>query len=54
MWRLVTGKQKADIELCFMLAGHTKFSPDQHFGTIKKKFNRTHVSSLPELQKVLY
>ena len=37
-----------------MIAGHTKFSPDQHFGTIKKRFSRTFVSSLPELSEVSF
>lgn len=49
----MTGRQQADIRLCFMLAGHTKFSPDQHFGTLKKKFGRTFVSSLGDLVKVI-
>jgi hypothetical protein len=31
-WRVLTGRQES-IELSFMLVGHTKFSPDRHFGT---------------------
>lgn len=52
LWRLITGKTTGTIEINFMLAGHTKFAPDQHFGTIKKSFSRTFVSSLPELSNV--
>ena len=37
LWRVLTGKQES-IELSFMLVGHTKFSPDCHFGTFKKAF----------------
>ena len=51
-WLLITGKYEGDITLNFMLAGHTKFSPDQHFGTLKKQFTKTFVSSLPELAQV--
>ena len=52
LWRLTTGRTTGTIELNFMLAGHTKFAPDQHFGTIKKCFSRTFVSSLSELSAV--
>ena len=53
-WLKLTGQYAGDIELNFMIAGHTKFSPDQHFGTIKKRFSRTFVSSLPELSEVSF
>lgn len=50
-WRLHT-KKSTEIELNFMLAGHTKFAPDQHFGTFKKVFKRTFVSSLSDIKHV--
>lgn len=52
LWRCVTRRATQGIELNFMIAGHTKFAPDQHFGTIKKRFARTFVSSLAELAQV--
>ena len=38
MWRVVTGLHQS-IYLHFMIAGHTKFSPDACFGLIKRKFH---------------
>ena len=51
-WLLITRKYEGDITLDFMLAGHTKLSPDQLFGTLKKQFTETFVLSLPELAQV--
>ena len=48
MWRVLTGLQQS-ISLHFMIAGHTKFSPDACFGLIKRKFRQTDVSSLDDL-----
>ncbi|GFR70174.1 hypothetical protein ElyMa_003778100 [Elysia marginata] len=42
-----------DVDLHFMLPGHTKFSPDWCFGLLKKKFRRTEVSCLDEMVKVV-
>lgn len=53
MWRIQTGRS-SKIQLNFMLAGHTKFSPDQHFGTFKKLYRRTFVSSLQEIKQVFH
>ena len=36
-----------------MLAGHTKFAPDQLFGLINRKYHRSTVSSMIELQRVV-
>ena len=41
------------IQLHFMIAGHTKFSPDACFGLIKRKFHKTAVSSLDDLAHVV-
>ena len=38
MWRVMTGLQET-IELSFMLVGHTKFSPDRLFGSLKNCFD---------------
>ena len=51
-WLLITRKYEGDITLDFMLAGHTKLSPDQLFGTLKKQFTKTFELSLPELAQV--
>ena len=37
MWRFASGRHKS-VQLSFMLAGHTKFAPDCHFGVIKKAY----------------
>lgn len=51
LWRVVSGKNSA-ITLNFMLAGHTKFSPDRHFGNFKNLYRKTFVSSLPDISEV--
>ena len=52
MWRVLTGLHQS-IHLHFMIAGHTKFSPDACFGLIKRKFRQTDVSSLDDLARVV-
>ena len=37
----------------FMLVGHTRFSPDQYFGMIKRNYRKTRVSSISQLSKVV-
>ena len=51
VWRVMTGRNTT-IELNFMLAGHTKFSPDRHFGNFKTLFRRTFASSMPDIAEV--
>ena len=51
-WRVRNGLHE-DIELNFLIAGHTKFTPDLCFGLIKKSFRRTAISSLDEIAKVI-
>lgn len=41
------------IELNFMIAGHTKFSPDRNFGMIKKKYRRSTIFNKEEFVKVV-
>ena len=36
LWRVLTGLHE-NITLSFMVAGHTKFSPDWCFGLLKKR-----------------
>ena len=48
MWRVISGLH-TQIRLHFLIAGHTKFSPDWCFGLLKQRFRRTAVSSLDEL-----
>lgn len=37
------------IELNVMIAGHTKFAPDQHFGHIKKAIYKSSVTDIDQL-----
>ena len=37
LWRVLTGLHRS-ITLSFMIAGHTKFSPDWCFGLLKKRY----------------
>lgn len=48
MWRTIVGLHQR-ISVHFLIAGHTKFSPDWCFGLLKKCFRRTEVSTLQEL-----
>lgn len=50
-WRVARGLHSS-VEMNFVVAGHTKFAPDLHFGMIKKKFRKARVSSLGALEKV--
>lgn len=52
MHRVLTGSEKS-IELSFMLVGHTKFSPDRLFGSFKKAFRRSTVSTIYEIEQVV-
>lgn len=52
LWRVLSGKHSS-VTLNFMLAGHTKFSPDRHFGNFKSLYRKTFVSSLPDLAEVI-
>ena len=51
-WRVATGLHKA-VSLNFLIAGHTKFSPDWCFGLIKQKFRKTNVSCLNDIADVV-
>jgi len=42
-------KQYNEIELYFMVVGHTKFSPDSHFGNLKTRFSKAKCQSIVDL-----
>lgn len=52
LWRCMT-KRHETIRLSFLIAGHTKFSPDCGFGLIKRKFRRTKIDCLRDIQRVV-
>ncbi|CAG8771849.1 12952_t:CDS:1, partial [Ambispora leptoticha] len=41
------------VELNFMIAGHTKFSPDRNFGMIKKKYRKSTIYSKEQFVEVV-
>ena len=47
-WRVLTG-QHNNITLSFLVAGHTKFSPDWCFGLAKQKLRKTKVGCLADI-----
>ena len=47
-WRVLTGLHDS-ITYCFMVAGHTKFSPDGFFGLIKLLLKKSEVDNLDDL-----
>ncbi len=50
--RVMTGKHDTNT-LSFMIAGHTKFSPDWCSVLLKKKYRRTCIGGLPDLVEVV-
>ncbi|XP_052772978.1 uncharacterized protein LOC128211900 isoform X2 [Mya arenaria] len=48
MWRVMRGLHK-EIEFSLMEAGHTKFSPDWHFGLWKVKWRASNAETLEEV-----
>ncbi|GFN93895.1 hypothetical protein PoB_002040100 [Plakobranchus ocellatus] len=53
MWRCLTGRNHR-IQLSFLIAGHTKFSPDGGFGLIKRKLKVTRVDCLQDIANVVH
>ncbi|CAH3189636.1 unnamed protein product [Porites lobata] len=51
-WRILCGLHKS-ILYSFLIAGHTKFSPDWCFGLLKQSFRRHYVSSLFDLMSAV-
>ena len=48
-WRVSTGRNE-EVLLSFMLAGHTKFAPDRYFGLLKRKYKRSNVNTLVDVE----
>ena len=48
IWRTMHGLHR-NINLNFMVVGHTKFAPDWCFGLLKQKYRRTSVSCLEDI-----
>ena len=51
-WRVSTGLNES-CEVCFMIPGHTKFSPGRFFGMNKQKYRHTKVDSLAQIAEVV-
>ena len=51
-WRVMCGLH-TQITYSFMVAGHTKFSPDGFFGLLKLKLRRSEVDNLDDLVEVV-
>lgn len=51
LWRVATGRHR-QIEINFLISGHTKFPWDLHFGYLKKKTRRSRLSSLEDIKNV--
>ena len=45
MWLIATERRQS-VQLSFLLAGHTKFAPDRHFGLVEKAYRRTRVDTI--------
>jgi len=52
-WRVMSGFHD-QIKYCFMVAGHTKFSPDGFFGLIKLKLQNSEVQDLADLVQIVH
>ena len=51
-WRTIH-KLHHNLDLHFLIAGHTKFSPDWGFGLIKQSFRKTTVNNLSEIAGIV-
>lgn len=52
MYRILMGLH-SNIELSFLVVGHTKFSPDGYFGLIRHRYRRSQVYTYEDLSKVV-
>lgn len=52
LWRTVIGLS-SEVEISFMMAGHTKFSPDRFFGLMKRQYNRSIVDTIFDIADVV-
>ena len=51
-WRVLSGLNKS-FTLCFLIIGHTKFSPDLCFGLFKQAYRRTEIRCLDDIIRVV-
>ena len=42
-----------DIELSFLIVGHTKFAPDGYFGLIRKRYRRSNIGTIEDLVQTI-
>ena len=52
MWRTLADLND-EIELLFMLVGHTKFAPDRFFGLIKNLFHKLTIDTMADIERVV-
>ena len=52
MYRTLSGLH-TDVELSFLVVGHTKFSPDGYFGLIRRYYRRSKIYTYNQLVKVI-
>lgn len=52
MYRVSSGLHNK-IELSFLAVGHTKFSPDSHFGLIRQQYRNSQIYTYEKLSKVI-
>ena len=51
-WKVLNSYHKS-VGINFMVLGHTKFAPDQCFGLIKQRFQRTEANCLQDIANVV-
>lgn len=52
MYRVLSNLH-SEIEMSFLVVGHTKFSPDSHFGLIKQRYRNSRVYTYEHLARVI-
>jgi hypothetical protein len=52
MYRVLSGLH-TNIEMSFLIVGHTKFSPDSHFGLIKQRYRSSQIYTYDQLVKTV-
>lgn len=52
LYRILAGLHD-DIELSFMIVGHTKFAPDGYFGLIRRRYRRSNIYTYKDLVQTI-
>ena len=52
LWRVMTRRHK-EATLSFMLVGHTKFGPDRFFGLLKRKYKKSVIGSITDIERIV-